>query len=74
MLSGSPIYNKPENIATLVNTLAKHRVLPEDPKEFEERFVNKRRLILIFQRLFLRVKPGTKRELKNQKVLQTCIS
>lgn len=70
MLSGSPIYNKPENLATLVNTLAKHRVLPEDPKEFEDRFINNKKIDPnIFQRLFLRVKPGTKRELKNQKLL-----
>jgi superfamily II DNA or RNA helicase len=75
MLSGSPIYNKPENLATLVNTLAKKRILPEDPKEFENRFINNKKIDPnIFQRLFLRVKPGTKRELKNQKMLQRALS
>lgn len=74
MLSGSPIYNEPKNLSVLVNTLAKDKVLPEDTKEFEQRFINKKKIDPgIFRRMFLRVKPGTRSELKNQEQLKNIL-
>jgi superfamily II DNA or RNA helicase len=75
MLSGSPLYNEPKNLSTLVNTLAKDKVLPEDSGEFEQRYINKKRIDPgIFRRLFLRVKPSTRSELKNQDKLKSILS
>lgn len=74
MLSGSPLYNEPKNLSVLINTLAKDKVLPEDTKEFEQRFINKKKIDPgILRRLFLRVKPGTRSELKNQGMLKNVL-
>lgn len=67
MLSGSPMYNQAKNLSVLVNSLARERVLPEDEKEFEQQYINKKKIDPgILRRLFLRVKPSTRSELKNQ--------
>jgi superfamily II DNA or RNA helicase len=71
LLSGSPLYNEPKNMSTLVNLLAKSKVLPEKTEDFEQAFVNKKQINPgLFKRLFLGVKPSTRRELKNQAALQ----
>jgi superfamily II DNA or RNA helicase len=74
MLSGSPIYNEPKNLSVLVNSLAKDKVLPEDTQDFEQQYINKKKIDPgIFRRLFLHVKPGTRSELKNQQKLKSIL-
>lgn len=71
MLSGSPIYNEPKNISTLVNTLAKDKILPEKTEDFEQQFINRKKIDPGFiRRLFLGVKPSSRAELKNQDYLK----
>jgi superfamily II DNA or RNA helicase len=71
MLSGTPIYNDASDISSLVNSAAGRRVLPENKKDFESRFIKEKKVNPgLFRRLFLGVKPGTTRELKNQKQLK----
>lgn len=74
MLSGSPLYNEPKNLSTLVNSLAKDKVLPEKTEDFERQFINKKKIDPgIFRRLFLGVKPSTRSELKNQTALKNVL-
>jgi SNF2 family DNA or RNA helicase len=71
LLSGTPIYNDVKDMASLVNTAAGKKVLPEDKKEFEKRFINEKKINPGFlKRLLLGVKPGTRRELKNKDQLK----
>lgn len=71
MLSGSPLYNEPKNISTLVNTLAKDKVLPEKTEDFEQQFINRKKIDPGFiRRFFLGVKPSSRAELKNQAYLK----
>jgi SNF2 family DNA or RNA helicase len=39
LLTGSPFYNNPSDIAPLINMAAGSRVLPSNPQEFEKRYV-----------------------------------
>lgn len=39
LLTGSPFYNHPSDIAPLINMAAGDRVLPNNPQEFEQRYV-----------------------------------
>jgi superfamily II DNA or RNA helicase len=74
MLSGSPLYNEPKNLSTLVNTLAKDKVLPENAQDFEQQFINRKTINPgIFKRLFLGVKPSSRAELKNQAYLKNVL-
>jgi hypothetical protein len=75
MLTGSPLYNEPKNMSTLVNLMAKSKVLPEKTEDFEQAFINKKQINPgIFKRLFLGVKPTTRQELKNQRVLEKILN
>lgn len=71
MLSASPLYNEPKNLATLVNSLAKDKVLPEKTQDFEQQFINRKKIDPGFlRRVFLGVKPSSRAELKNQAYLK----
>ena len=39
LLTGSPFYNRPSDISPLVNLAAGKKVLPEERKEFEEKYI-----------------------------------
>lgn len=39
LLTGSPFYNHPSDIAPLINMAAGHKVLPSNPQEFDKRYV-----------------------------------
>jgi SNF2 family DNA or RNA helicase len=39
LLTGSPFYNRPSDIAPLINLAAGGKVMPADRKEFEERYI-----------------------------------
>lgn len=41
MLSGTPIQNKPHEIASLINTLAKEKRFPVDEKDFNAKYVDR---------------------------------
>jgi SNF2 family DNA or RNA helicase len=74
MLSGTPIYNDVRDISSLVNTAAGKRVLPESKSDFEEKFIKEKKINPgILKRLFLGVKPGTRKELKNQAALKSVL-
>jgi len=67
LLTGTPSYNKPEDIAVLVNKAAGGKILPDDAKGFEERFIGRRKVDPGFlAKHVLGVKPGEVTYLKNQ--------
>jgi len=39
LLTGTPFYNRPSDIAPLVNLAAGHSIMPEDRREFEDRYL-----------------------------------
>jgi hypothetical protein len=42
LLTGSPFYNRPSDIAPLINMAAGQNVLPNDPTEFKKRYVSEK--------------------------------
>lgn len=61
LLTGSPTYNHPSDIAPLVNIAAGKRVLPEGRSDFEKRYVGDERVNPgILARLLKGVKPGSR--------------
>lgn len=66
LLTGTPTYNQPENLAPLVNLLSKRKVLPEDPQEFRSRFIEEEEVNPGILGRLVGVKPGIVRRLKNR--------
>lgn len=44
LLTGSPFYNRPSDISSLVNIASGQNTLPEDPVEFERRYVTREKI------------------------------
>lgn len=71
LLTATPSYNKPSDIAPLVNAAAGKDVLPEDPKAFEDRYIGRTKEDPgFFRRVLLGVKPGERTVIKNKKELK----
>lgn len=66
LLTGTPTYNQPENLAPLVNLLSKRKVLPEDRQEFHKRFIEEKEVGPGIIGGLMGVKPGIVRSLKNR--------
>jgi SNF2 family DNA or RNA helicase len=66
LLTGTPTYNQPENLAPLVNMLHGKNVLPENPTDFKNRFVDERQVKPGWLGWLLGVKPGIVKSLKNR--------
>lgn len=69
MLTGTPTYNQPENIAPLVNMVSQQNVLPEDPSAFKSRFIEEKKVEPGFIARWMGVKPGIVKQLKNKQDL-----
>lgn len=75
LLSGTPSYNKPEDIAVLVNKAAGTKVLPDNAKDFEDRFIGRRKVEPgFFAKHVLGVEPGEITYLKNQGELREALN
>jgi SNF2 family DNA or RNA helicase len=42
LLTGTPVFNNPADLAPLLNTAAGHQILPNDPRAFNEQFVGEK--------------------------------
>lgn len=74
LLTASPFYNHPVDIAPLVNIAAGNQVLPHDKAEFAQKYISERTVDPgFFSRVVHGVKPGTVEELNpaNKGELQT---
>lgn len=65
LLSASPLYNTPRDLAPLVNIAAGKRMLPEDPNEFDKRYVRYKQIQPALLQRLMGVKPGLVPELQN---------
>lgn len=74
LLTATPIFNHPQDLASLVNLAANKRLLPTDKAEFNKEYVNQREVKPpLYQRLF-GVQPGIDYELKNQAKLKNILN
>jgi hypothetical protein len=59
LLTGSPFYNHPADIAPLVNLAAGDKILPQDRQEFEERYIKQRFIKPSLIARMRGIRPGT---------------
>ena len=65
-LTGTPIYNKPHDVAVLINKAVGSKVLPDSQKEFEDRYIGQRKVEPgFFAKNVLGVTAGSTPYLKN---------
>jgi superfamily II DNA or RNA helicase len=71
LLTGTPLYNKPADLASLVNIAARRPVLPEQPAAFEARYLGKKTVNPSwFAKTFKGIEPGTVNYIRNRPELQ----
>lgn len=72
LLTGSPFYNHPSDVATLVNVAAGDNVLPIDKKEFESKYITQEKVSPGFMGWMKGIPPGQRPtiNLKNRKELR----
>ena len=70
LLTGTPIYNHPADIAKLINVAAGKTVLPETRPEFEKEYVSQKVIFPTPMHRLLGVKPGQELGVKNKQYLQ----
>jgi len=68
-LTGSPIYNRPADIASLVNFAAGKEVLPSNPKQFKKMFIGERKLMPSLYAQLRGVQPGVEEYVKGDPYL-----
>jgi SNF2 family DNA or RNA helicase len=71
LLTGTPSYNRPSDIAPLVNMLHGKDVLPPDPTEFNKQYIHEEKVWPGLLGWALGVKPGTVPVLKNKETLRS---
>jgi SNF2 family DNA or RNA helicase len=65
LLTGTPVFNHPKDISTLVNLAAGKTMLPENKYDFESQYVKQVPVQPNFVQRLMGVKPGVKPELTN---------
>jgi superfamily II DNA or RNA helicase len=71
LLTGTPLYNRPTDLAALVNLAAGERVLPVSPGEFANKYLGEKTVDPgWFARNFKGITPGTVPFVKNKKELK----
>jgi SNF2 family DNA or RNA helicase len=70
LLTGTPTYNRPYDLASLVNLASGQNVFPAVQQEFDKKYIRERKVDPgWFARTFRGVKPGAVTELQNQEEL-----
>lgn len=70
LLTATPVFNHPKDLATLVNLAANNRLLPTTKEDFDQKFVNYKEISPNLLHRFLGVAPGIIPELKNKAELR----
>lgn len=65
LLTATPIFNHPQDLASLVNLAANKRLLPTDKTQFNNEYVDQTPVQPGFFQRFMGVKPGINYQLKN---------
>lgn len=68
LLTGSPFYNHPVDIAPLINLAAGQKVLPQDKGTFSDQFISERQVSPGFWAKLKGIKPGVVEELNDKKL------
>lgn len=71
MLTATPVYNHPADIAPLVNIAANKQVLPQDRAGFTDKYIAEREVSPGFFGRLMGISPGTEQVLKNTRHLQS---
>ena len=66
LLTGTPIYNHPQDIAASVNLAAGKTVLPTDRASFNDRYITQEEVAAPLMQQLMGVKPGVREVLKNK--------
>lgn len=75
LLTGSPAYNHPSDLSSLVNLAAGENVLPTNKREFEDRYVNYQKVSPgLWDRLVHGVKPGERASLSRNPELTDALN
>lgn len=74
LLTGSPLYNHPADLASLVNLASREHLLPSDRAGFEHAFTRKERTNPGFFARLRGVKPSERRVIKNVRPLQNILN
>lgn len=69
LLSASPVYNHPADIAPLINLAANEKVLPENKAQFSEKFIGQKKVSPGLLGSLFGINPGEIEVLKNTKEL-----
>lgn len=59
LLTATPVYNHPSDIAPLINLAAKDNILPEGKKEFTKKFIQEKSISPGIIKSLLGIRPGT---------------
>jgi SNF2 family DNA or RNA helicase len=70
LLTGTPIYNHPADIAKLINVASGHKILPEQQPEFEQEYISRKTVFPSFVHRLLGVSPGQELSVKNRDYLR----
>lgn len=70
LLSGTPIYNHPGDIAKLVNMASGMKLMPESRRTFEERYISRTQIPNNWKSKLMGLRPGEHISLKNKDELK----
>jgi superfamily II DNA or RNA helicase len=70
LLTGTPIYNHPSDIAKLINVAAGKEIMPERRPEFEKEYIAQKTIFPSFAHRVLGVRPGQELSIKNKDYLK----
>jgi len=73
LMTASGVYNHPADLASLINLAANKKVLPEDKKEFEDKFVGSEEVQPNFLQRLAGLKSGEKPTLKSTPELEDAL-
>lgn len=74
LLTGTPIYNQPSDLSVLVNIAAGEARLPENPTDFNRKFIKEKLVHPGFFKKLRGVKPGIQKVLQNKKTLRNAMA
>jgi SNF2 family DNA or RNA helicase len=70
LLTGTPIYNHPSDIAKLINMAAGKQIMPERQADFEKEYIAQKTVFPTIAHRLLGIKPGQELSVKNKDYLR----
>jgi superfamily II DNA or RNA helicase len=73
LLTGTPIYNRPSDLSILANIAAGEKRLPENPLEFDKRFIVEEEVKPSFFQRLQGIQPGIRRRLTGESEIENAL-